>query len=640
MRKHAGGRIALALTMLLGLLPCTAWAEDETETQAITHTAHCLYGETDCTTEGHTKPNRWIAWDNASKLPDYEGAYYLTTDVEITSTWLPGDNTVLCLNGHTIRMNQSESWETDTIKVQYYVTFTLCDCKQGNTEQKFGKITHAEGKKGCGVYVGSNNDGQGGTFLLYGGEISGNTAAQGSGVQVGSFASFTMYGGAVCGNAADTYSGGGVRVYGSFAMEGGIISGNRAKTEGGGVYLSGNADFTMTGGAISENTASQKGGGISVNSNSAFTVSGNASITGNQKGDTTDNCALDVGGRMVIGAGGLRSGAKLGVTTNAVPTAETPVLIVTGAGEDYRRYILSDAGKEISYDASAQEMYLTADVHTHSWGAWKTDAEQHQRQCSTCDAELLGSHDFAGKRCTVCNYKNKKNSASDETLYRATVSDTKHGTIAISETEATADTKIILTPQAEKGYELRRIAVTDENGETVTLAEREDGTFTFRMPEGGVTIEAAFVQEEQDHTSEEDHTSEQEALGQTAPVQMKQVITMQIASLTATVGDRTVTGDAAPLILHDRAMVPIRLITEAFGGTVTWNEATQTVVLTIDGKEIQMTIGKVLERYGVAPTIIHDRTFVPVRFVADELSATTAWDEVSRTVMMERMIAE
>ncbi len=633
MKKHTGGRIALALTMLLGLLPCAAWAEDETETQAITHAAHCLYGETDCTTEGHTKPNRWIAWDNASKLPDYKGAYYLTTDVEITSTWLPEDNTVLCLNGHTIRMNQSESWETDTIKVRYYTTFTLCDCKQGNTEQKFGKITHAEGKKGCGVYVGSNAGDQGGTFLLYGGEISGNTAAQGSGVQVDSFASFTMYGGAICGNAADTYSGGGVRVYGSFAMEGGIISGNRAKTEGGGVYLSGNADFTMTGGAISENTASQKGGGISVNSNSAFMVSGNASITGNQKGDTTDNCALDVGGRMVIGAGGLRSGAKIGVTTNAAPTAETPVLIVTGAGEDYRRYILSDAGKEISYDASAQEMYLTADVHTHSWGAWKTDAEQHQRQCSTCDAELLGSHDFAGKRCTVCNYKNKKNSASEEPLYRATVSDMKHGTIAISETEAAADTKIILTPQAEKGYELKRITVTGENGETVTLTERENGTFAFRMPEGDVTIEAAFVQKEQ-------NVPEQEAPEQETPVQMKQVITMQIASLTATVGDRTVTGDVAPLILHDRAMVPVRLITEVFGGTVTWNESTRTVILTIDEKEIQMTIGEVSDRYGVAPTIIHDRTFVPVRLVADELSATMTWDEVSRTVLMERMIAE
>lgn len=32
-----------------------------------------------------------------------------------------------------------------------------------------------------------------------------------------------------------------------------------------------------------------------------------------------------------------------------------------------------------------------------------------------------------------------------------------------------------------------------------------------------------------------------------------------------------------------------------------------------------MTIGKTLEKYGVAPVIIDGRTFVPVRFVADEL---------------------
>lgn len=61
-------------------------------------------------------------------------------------------------------------------------------------------------------------------------------------------------------------------------------------------------------------------------------------------------------------------------------------------------------------------------------------------------------------------------------------------------------------------------------------------------------------------------------------------------------------------------------------------------MLTIDGKEIKMTIGKTLAKYGVAATIINDRTFVPVRFVADELSATTAWDEKTQTVTIARVI--
>ena len=45
-----------------------------------------------------------------------------------------------------------------------------------------------------------------------------------------------------------------------------------------------------------------------------------------------------------------------------------------------------------------------------------------------------------------------------------------------------------------------------------------------------------------------------------------------------------------------------------------------------------------LEKYGVAPVIINDRTFVPVRFVADELGAETAWDEATKTVTITKVM--
>ena len=73
-------------------------------------------------------------------------------------------------------------------------------------------------------------------------------------------------------------------------------------------------------------------------------------------------------------------------------------------------------------------------------------------------------------------------------------------------------------------------------------------------------------------------------------------------------------------------MVPIRIVTETFGGEVSWNDATKTVTLKIDGKEITMTIDKVLETYGVAPEIMNDRTYVPIRFVVDEIGAEVNWN--------------
>ncbi len=53
-----------------------------------------------------------------------------------------------------------------------------------------------------------------------------------------------------------------------------------------------------------------------------------------------------------------------------------------------------------------------------------------------------------------------------------------------------------------------------------------------------------------------------------------------------------------------------------------------------------MTVGVVLEEYGTAPAIISDRTFVPVRFVADELGAETSWDDATKTVTITKAVAE
>lgn len=73
-------------------------------------------------------------------------------------------------------------------------------------------------------------------------------------------------------------------------------------------------------------------------------------------------------------------------------------------------------------------------------------------------------------------------------------------------------------------------------------------------------------------------------------------------------------------------MVSIRIVTETLGGEVSWNDATKTVTLKIDGKEITMTIDKVLEAYGVAPQIMNDRTYIPIRFVVDEIGAEVNWN--------------
>lgn len=116
----------------------------------------------------------------------------------------------------------------------------------------------------------------------------------------------------------------------------------------------------------------------------------------------------------------------------------------------------------------------------------------------------------------------------------------------------------------------------------------------------------------------------------------KTIVEMQIGRKSISVNGNLAQKDAAPVIQNSGTLVPIRFITESLGGAVAWNGESKEVTLLLDGKEIKMTIGKTLEKYGVAPVIMDSRTYVPVRFVADALGAQTSWNEAEKTVTLVR----
>lgn len=116
----------------------------------------------------------------------------------------------------------------------------------------------------------------------------------------------------------------------------------------------------------------------------------------------------------------------------------------------------------------------------------------------------------------------------------------------------------------------------------------------------------------------------------------KTIVEMQIGRKSISVNGNLAQKDAAPVIQNSRTLVPIRFITESLGGAVAWNGESKEVTLLLDGKEIKMTIGKTLEKYGVAPVIMDSRTYVPVRFVADALGTQTSWNEAEKTVTLVR----
>lgn len=231
--------------------------------------------------------------------------------------------------------------------------------------------------------------------------------------------------------------------------------------------------------------------------------------------------------------------------------------------------------------------------------------------------------------CTVDVYKKSSSGSSSgggggssAAKHGVTISDSKNGAVTASAAKAETGDKVILTPKADEGYELDKITAKDKDGKEVKLKAEKDGTYSFTMPKGGVTVDTTFKQAEG-------------ATNTDKPAAAAKTIILQIGSTAVLVDDQAIINDVAPVIRNDRTLVPIRVITEALGGQVAWNEAAKEVTLTVNGKEIKMTIGKALEKYGVAPVIIGGRTFVPVRFVADELGAVTTWDDATKTVTIQ-----
>lgn len=100
--------------------------------------------------------------------------------------------------------------------------------------------------------------------------------------------------------------------------------------------------------------------------------------------------------------------------------------------------------------------------------------------------------------------------------------------------------------------------------------------------------------------------------------------------------------DAKPFIdCYGRTQVPIRFIAEALGAKVEMIPGTTTVIVNKGDKDIilkigfeEMVVNGVVKVMDCSPIIRDSRTFVPVRFVAEELDVLVDWDNETNTVFI------
>lgn len=117
-------------------------------------------------------------------------------------------------------------------------------------------------------------------------------------------------------------------------------------------------------------------------------------------------------------------------------------------------------------------------------------------------------------------------------------------------------------------------------------------------------------------------------------------IVLTVGEKKAIVFGKEVTNDVAPVIKNNRVMLPIRFIAESLGAEVLWSaDAPDEVKIAKDGTEIVIFIGGDYalvngEKINLDSSAFleNDRTYLPIRFVAESLGCTVEWNDETKSV--------
>lgn len=113
--------------------------------------------------------------------------------------------------------------------------------------------------------------------------------------------------------------------------------------------------------------------------------------------------------------------------------------------------------------------------------------------------------------------------------------------------------------------------------------------------------------------------------------------------ITVKLNDREMIFDQPPIIEEGRTLVPLRTIAEALCLNVQWQEETQTILLSKenDNTEITLTIDSTEVKKNeetitleVPAKIVNGRTLVPLRFIAECFNVSVGWNEETITVYL------
>lgn len=115
----------------------------------------------------------------------------------------------------------------------------------------------------------------------------------------------------------------------------------------------------------------------------------------------------------------------------------------------------------------------------------------------------------------------------------------------------------------------------------------------------------------------------------------------QAQDITVTIDGEQLQTDQTPIIYNSRTLVPLRSIFEALGAEVNWYQAYGSISCYRNDASLSLTVNDHYAYINGSqvyidqpPIIVNNRTLVPVRVVSEALGATVVWDNDNRAVII------
>ncbi len=90
--------------------------------------------------------------------------------------------------------------------------------------------------------------------------------------------------------------------------------------------------------------------------------------------------------------------------------------------------------------------------------------------------------------------------------------------------------------------------------------------------------------------------------------------------------------DVPPSLMNNRTFVPLRYIGEALGASFDWDNESRTVTFQCADQTLDLVVGQNITGMDIGPVIINGRTMVPLRYISENFGAQVMWFPNSRSV--------